>query len=44
MISQKRKVLDGLIYGLIYLCVSLSIILLAGIIIYVFVKGVSHVN
>ena len=44
MISQKRKIKDGLVYGLIYLCVSLSVALLAGIIIYVFVKGVSHVN
>lgn len=44
MISQKRKIADGLMYGLIYLCVGLSVALLAGIIIYVFVKGVSHVN
>ena len=44
MISQKRKIADSLVYGLIYLCVALSVALLAGIILYVFVKGVSHVN
>lgn len=44
MISQKRKIADGIVYGLIYLCVALSVALLAGIILYVFVKGVSHVN
>lgn len=44
MISQKRKIADSIVYGLIYLCVALSVALLAGIILYVFVKGVSHVN
>ena len=42
--KKKVRVLDTLIYWLIYLCAGISVLLIAGIIIYVFEKGVSQVN
>jgi len=39
-----RKIKDMACYVLIYLCAAISVILLAGIIIYVFVKGAKSVN
>ncbi len=42
--AAKRKITDALCYGLIYLCAGLTVILLAGIIIYVFVKGAGSVS
>ena len=41
--SQKRPA-DLILYGLIYFCAAISVVLLAGIIIYVFVKGAGTVN
>ena len=44
-IAKKRvRITDLLMYGLIYLSAALSVLLVAGIIIYVFVKGASQVN
>ncbi len=44
MISKTRKVVDGIAYGLIYFCSALSVLLLLGIIAYVFSKGIRTVN
>lgn len=41
---KKVRILDTLIYGLIYFCAGLSVLLIAGIISYVFVKGFSQIN
>ena len=40
----KRKRQDTLMYGLIYLCVGISILLLVSLILYVFIKGIGSVN
>ena len=42
--SNKRKRNSILAYGAIYFCSALSVVLLAGIILYVFVKGLGTVN
>lgn len=42
--SNKRKRKSILAYGAIYFCSALSVVLLAGIILYVFVKGLGTVN
>ena len=39
-----RKCKDGLVLGLIYLAAFFSVILLAGIVVYVFVRGFSAIN
>lgn len=44
MISKKRRLVDALYYGFIYLCSAVSVLLLIGIILYVFVKGIKAVN
>lgn len=41
---KKTRYADNLMYFLIYLCAGFSVLLLAGIIIYVFVRGVGSVN
>ena len=44
-IMKKRvRIIDWLMYGLIYLSAALSVLLIAGIIFYVFAKGISQVN
>lgn len=44
-ISKKRiRITDIVMYGLIYLCAGISVLLIAGIILYVFAKGFSQVN
>lgn len=44
-LTKKRiRYTDNLMYFLIYLCAGFSVLLLAGIIIYVFVRGVGSVN
>lgn len=44
-ITKKRvRILDLLMYGLIYLSAALSVLLIAGIILYVFAKGISQIN
>lgn len=44
-ITKKRvRITDLLMYGLIYLSAALSVLLIAGIIIYVFAKGASQVD
>lgn len=44
-ISKKRiRISDIVMYGLIYLCAGISVLLIAGIILYVFAKGFSQVN
>lgn len=44
-LTKKRiRYTDSLMYFLIYLCAGFSVLLLAGIIIYVFVRGVGSVN
>ena len=44
-ITKKRvRITDILMYGLIYLSAAFSVLLIAGIIIYVFAKGASQVN
>ena len=44
MLKSKKRVSDIIMYILIYVCSFLSVLLLAGIIIYVFVRGISSVN
>ena len=41
---NSRKIKDGIAYGLIIICVACSIAILLGIIGYVLVKGLGHVN
>lgn len=41
---KRSRPLDGLIYGVIYLCASISILLLISIVGYVFYRGFSSVN
>ena len=44
-ITKKRvRILDLLMYGLIYISAALSVLLITGIIIYVFAKGITQVN
>lgn len=44
-LTKKRiRYTDNLMYFLIYLCAGFSVLLLAGIIVYVFVRGVGFVN
>lgn len=42
--KKKVRVADALMYGLIYLCAGISVLLVAGIIIYVFAKGFAQIN
>ena len=44
MISKSRKVKDGILRFLIYLCAAFSVVLLVAIILYVLVKGLGAVN
>ncbi|MDO4501132.1 MAG: phosphate ABC transporter permease PstA [Erysipelotrichaceae bacterium] len=41
---MKRKLIDNTVQALIYLCTILSVLILAGIIIYIFVKGLPYVS
>ena len=44
-ITKKQvRILDLLMYGLIYISAALSVLLITGIIIYVFAKGITQVN
>ncbi|MBQ2900365.1 MAG: phosphate ABC transporter permease PstA [Agathobacter sp.] len=44
-ITKKRvRISDAVMYGLIYLCAGISVLLIAGIIIYVFAKGFSQIS
>lgn len=42
--NRSRKIKDYLMYALIYICVGFSVILLVGIILYVFAKGIKTVD
>ena len=42
--GKRRRIGDDVVYLFIYLCAALSVVLLAGIIIYVFVRGIGQVN
>lgn len=42
--TMNRKIKDALVCFLIYLCASISVLLLVGIIVYVFIKGIRNVN
>lgn len=42
--KKKVRISDALMYGLIYLCAGISVLLIVGIILYVFAKGFSQVN
>ena len=42
--TKTRHTADFFIYGAIYVCAILSVVLLIGIIVYVFVKGIRSVN
>lgn len=42
--KKRRRPLDLALYTLIYLCASITVLILAGIIIYVFVRGIGSVN
>lgn len=44
MISKSRKIKDGILRFLIYLCAAFSVVLLVAIILYVLVKGLGAVN
>lgn len=41
---KRKRPTDTLVYGLIYLCAGISVVILLGIIIYIFVKGVTQVT
>lgn len=41
---KRKRPTDTLVYGLIYLCAGISVVLLLGIIIYIFVKGITQVT
>lgn len=41
---HKQAIKDNLLLGIIYVCASLSVLLLAGILIYVCVKGIGGIN
>ena len=42
--EKRRRPLDGFIHGIIYVCASISILLLAGIVIYVAYHGLSSIH
>lgn len=42
--KKKVRISDTIMYGLIYLCAGISVLLIVGIILYVFAKGFSQVN
>ena len=42
--GKRRRIGEDVVYFFIYLCAALSVVLLAGIIIYVFVRGIGQVN
>ena len=42
--AKRVRISDMILYGLIYLCVGISVLLIAGIILYVFGKGFSQIN
>ena len=42
--GKRRRIGDDVVYFFRYLCAALSVVLLAGIIIYVFVRGIGQVN
>ena len=42
--NRSRKIKDYLMYALIYICAGFSVILLVGIILYVFAKGIKTVD
>lgn len=42
--GKRRKMMDSVLYFLIYLCAAFSVFLLAAIIIYVFLRGIRNVN
>lgn len=42
--GKRHRVGDSITYFLIYLCAAVSVVLLAGIIVYVFVRGVGQIN
>ena len=42
--KKKVRISDALMYGLIYLCAGISVLLIVGIILYVFAKGFSQIN
>lgn len=44
MIRWKRKFCDELLRTVIYLCTAVSVAILVGILAYVFVRGIKHVN
>lgn len=44
MLHNQRKIKDAIWYGVIYICTSISILLLAFIIVYVLKKGLTAVN
>ena len=41
---NSRKIKDVILYGLIYICAAFCVLVLAGIIVYVLVKGIKTVN
>ena len=42
--TKSRKIKESILYGLIYLCAGLSVVILVGIICYVVAKGIRSVN
>lgn len=42
--TNTRKIKDCIAYGFIYLCAGFSVVLLVGIILYVFAKGIHSIN
>lgn len=42
--GKRHRPTDNAVYGLIYLCAAISVILLLGIIAYVFVRGIGQIN
>ena len=42
--KKKVRIWDLMMYGLIYISAAFSVLLIVGIIVYVFAKGISQVN
>lgn len=42
--GKRHRIGDNIVYFFIYLCAAVSVLLLAGIIVYVFVRGIGQIN
>lgn len=42
--GKRHRISDNITYFFIYLCAAISVLLLLGIIVYVFVRGIGQIN